>query len=566
MPFALHVGVALASASALGILSTNSRSAPGLRTSHTVADAALAQGLDQLVALDDLGLLLLGLGGRRRGACGWRLDGRLEQRRGDGPERGEPDVEHRQLAGADGAGDEGGDARRVLGRGARERVVGVASVAGWSAFTGSASAACRRSPASTRSMHSASRSGLRARRLAEVCERVGEAESARELGVVGVQRGERLGAPARPSRRRRRPTTPRCAAPRPARSIGRARPRPSSAARWRAAAASRAIDHERPPGREGAEPAHVVHLAERRAARRVDEAPEERRERTLQRPGQLARAVGEALELAEPQAGVVGRRPAAGAMPRPRRRRRARSRRGGSRAPRARAPRARRARRDAAPARDRGSRPGRGPASSTSPRARARRRARPRRASRAAAPRGAARTRARSLERVDGRGALRARRPSPSAMRRASWKVGASDAAKRAARASASSSSYCAARRTRFSRPSSRSSGSRSAPSSTSVTAITSIQRRASSSARASRARAMLAQRAERPFDLRILGARAATASRGRGRARARRSRRRRPRARASRGDPRASGARRTGTASPRRPPRAPTRPRRATR
>jgi hypothetical protein len=65
------------------------------------------------------------------------------------------------------------------------------------------------------------------------------------------------------------------------------------------------IDDERPPRRERAEPADVVDLTERGAARGVDEPPEERAQRALERRRQLARAVDEALQLAQPETRVV---------------------------------------------------------------------------------------------------------------------------------------------------------------------------------------------------------------------------------------------------------------------
>src|SRR5690606_11746051 len=55
---------------------------------------------------------------------------------------------------------------------------------------------------------------------------------------------------------------------------------------------------------------HVVDLAERGAPRRVDEPPEERAQRPLERRRQLSRSIDEAVELTEPEAGVVRGRPA----------------------------------------------------------------------------------------------------------------------------------------------------------------------------------------------------------------------------------------------------------------
>src|SRR5690606_695302 len=72
-------------------------------------------------------------------------------------------------------------------------------------------------------------------------------------------------------------------------------------------------DDQRPPRGEGAEPLDVVDLAEGRAARGVDEAPEHGAERALERRRQLARAIGEAFDLAEKEAGAVRRGPGPGA-------------------------------------------------------------------------------------------------------------------------------------------------------------------------------------------------------------------------------------------------------------
>src|SRR5690606_4021527 len=78
------------------------------------ADAALTEPLDELVALDDRRLLLLR--DRRRGRRAAHRPARrgLDERRGDRAERGEPHVEHRELARADRPGDERGHPRRVL--------------------------------------------------------------------------------------------------------------------------------------------------------------------------------------------------------------------------------------------------------------------------------------------------------------------------------------------------------------------------------------------------------------------------------------------------------------------
>ena len=163
-------------------------------------------------------------------------------------------------------------------------------------------------------MHIASRFGARARRGRERLERGREPdERVRELGVLGVQRRERRALPTTPhcpsacARRDRRAQAFGLLAARssaPSAIIG------SAVASWRSIGGP--IDDERPPRRERAEPAHVVDLAERRAARRVDEPPEERAQRALQRRRKLARAVGEALELAQPETRVVRGRSATG--------------------------------------------------------------------------------------------------------------------------------------------------------------------------------------------------------------------------------------------------------------
>jgi len=56
----------------------------------------------------------------------------------------------------------------------------------------------------------------------------------------------------------------------------------------------RTVDDERPPRGEGAEPRDVVDLAQRRPARRVHQAPEERAQGPLEGRGELARSVGQA--------------------------------------------------------------------------------------------------------------------------------------------------------------------------------------------------------------------------------------------------------------------------------
>src|SRR5690606_22289812 len=75
----------------------------------------------------------------------------------------------------------------------------------------------------------------------------------------------------------------------------------------------RPVDDEGPPRGEGSEPLDVVDLPERRAARGVDEAPEHRAERALEGRRDLARSVGEALDLADEEAGAVRRGPGPGA-------------------------------------------------------------------------------------------------------------------------------------------------------------------------------------------------------------------------------------------------------------
>ena len=212
----------------------------------------------------------------------------LEERRRDRPERREPHVEHRQLARADRAGDERRHARRVLGGVARERVGLLARLT----------------------------LGRRVQRLHRVGERAVEAvarehqlEAHRvEVGLAAPPPSRTPRARARAPRARAPARCPRRAAtraPRPPTSPTRRRPAPSETAVRSASACSQhcasapsaiigsavascssiagPIDDERPPRREGPEPAHVVDLAERRAARRVDEAPEQRAERALER-------------------------------------------------------------------------------------------------------------------------------------------------------------------------------------------------------------------------------------------------------------------------------------------
>src|SRR5690606_2102677 len=91
----------------------------GLADEPDGAHAALAERLDQLVALDRLRGLSLRDGWRRRRPPHRAAHGGLDERRGDGAEGGEPYVEHRELALTDGARDEGRDARGVLRAGAR---------------------------------------------------------------------------------------------------------------------------------------------------------------------------------------------------------------------------------------------------------------------------------------------------------------------------------------------------------------------------------------------------------------------------------------------------------------
>ncbi len=85
------------------------------------ADAAFAQGLHQLVAVNDLRFLFLGFWRRRRRTADGRAHRAFEQRRGDRAERGEPDVQERQFTHANGARHERCDALRVLACGLRQR-------------------------------------------------------------------------------------------------------------------------------------------------------------------------------------------------------------------------------------------------------------------------------------------------------------------------------------------------------------------------------------------------------------------------------------------------------------
>ena len=136
----------------------------------------------------------------------------------------------------------------------------------------------------------------------------------RELRVLRVQRAERLGRGRRPTVRPARPSE---TAVRSASACSQHRASAPSAIIGSAVASCTqhrgAVDDERPPGGERAEPLHVVDLAERRAARRVDEAPEERAQRALERGGRSREPSREAVELAKPEARVVRRRAAAGA-------------------------------------------------------------------------------------------------------------------------------------------------------------------------------------------------------------------------------------------------------------
>ena len=222
----------------------------------------------------------------------------------------------------------------------------------------------------------------------------------RELGVLGVQRRRAPRRPAAPhcavghARRDRRAQRLGLLAALRERALGHHRQRGRELQQHR-----RPIDDERPPRGERTEPSHVVDLAERRAARRVDEAPEERAERALER-----RRAARAIRRRGPRACAArgrcrapsGRGP--GRARRPRRTRRARSRRAGSASTSSGRSASRSAPSRLPPlldevedlrgrARDR---------SSTSPRGPAPRRDRPRGASPGAAPRGGARTRARS--------------------------------------------------------------------------------------------------------------------------------------------------------------------------
>ncbi len=270
------------------------------------ADAALAERLEQLVALDDLGLLLLRRGRRRRRALHRATHAALDERARHRAERGEPHLEHRELPLPDRARDEGGHAGRVLARGTPERVVGALLGRGVERLDGVGQSAVealgREHEVETHRLEvgPGPRGGREAREP-----RRQSLERLRELGVLGVERRERL--------LRRLPPGAVLGARRDGgadvvgegaalleRTVGDHRERRGDLQEHR-----RPVDHQRPPRREGPEPSHVVDLAERRAARRVDQAPEHRRERGLHARGQLARPIREAVELAEPQARVV---------------------------------------------------------------------------------------------------------------------------------------------------------------------------------------------------------------------------------------------------------------------
>ncbi len=428
----------------------------------------------------------------------------------DGTERGEPHVEQRQLAGADGAGDERRHARRVLGRRARRASPSpLGRCAGASALTGFGE---RGLQALAREHElEAQRLEVRAwaRRAAPNASSAATrpAERVGELGVLGVQR----------LRARRPPPGPTAPSGAPERHGG------SQRLGLLAAQREGARGHHRQRGRElgsiAGRSMTSAHQAAKGPSHRTSSTSPSAVPRvvsTRRQKSALSAPLSDGGSSREPSARPSSLRSqrqvscAVGPRPGPRRRVLA----------------ARVERVAAEPQREHLERqvrvglgdvdvpsPGlagrrsrdeiedlRGRArerASRSPRGRARRRARPPGASRpAAATRGGARRRARSPRARSWPRRAGAACRRPGAMRRASSKVGAREAAKRAARASASSSSYCAAMRTRFSRPSSRSSGSRSAPSTASVTAMTSIQRRASSSEVRVRAERAISRRA----------------------------------------------------------------------
>ena len=193
----------------------------GLANEPHGADAAFTERLHELVALDELRLGLLGLRRRRRRP---RIAPRTAVSRSadvTGPSDASHTSMHRRLARANGAGDE---ARRRAAR-SRWRCAGASRprsprcAATWSAFTGSASAACMRSPA--RTSVGAERLEVRAcrrprrverrERLREALERRSRARSSRR-GATRSPRRRQV-----PTRRRPRPTRP----PRGARRLAR---------------------------------------------------------------------------------------------------------------------------------------------------------------------------------------------------------------------------------------------------------------------------------------------------------------------------------------------------------
>ena len=431
--FALDVG-GVGQGVGLGILSTKSRSLPGFLTSHTEPTPPSPSGLHELVALDELGLLLPRAGRRRRRAADGAPDRRLEQGRGHGPERREPHVEHRQLARAHGAGDQRGDARRV-GRGlGRERLGGGEVGSGERLSPGRRArpgAARRPAPARSTSPRGSGFDPAASSKASSVSARPARARASSVSSAWRAwQRlfGDPGPAGVGPARRTRRSESPR-----PARSSARAPPSAiigSAVASWRSIAGrSMTSAHHAANG-----PSHRTSSTSPRAVPRVMSTSRQKSvlSAALQRRRELARAVGQPLELAQPEAGVVRRRPAALARARrPRRRRRARSRRGGWRGPRAGVGRGSAPRRGAARPRRRGSRRGRARASSTSLRGRAGRpdwRRRPRgaltgRVASSGAQRRSANARA-ALSSAFIAAARWRTRPAPSARRRASRNVG----------------------------------------------------------------------------------------------------------------------------------------------
>ncbi len=332
--------LALARASAFGIFEHEQAVGAGLAHEPHRADAALAERLHQLVALDDLGLVLL----RPRG--GGRPPDRaahrgFEQREVTGPSDASHTSSIERLARAESRGRPSAAMRGAFSIvAARERLVALVLARRCSALHRDR----RARPAggrrrATSSTHSASTSGLwpaAAPNVVAAPRRGPRARAAaRSPSACSDASASRRGAaPLAVGAAERRP--PCCSASALLAAAGRAPPRPSSAAP--SASCSRIAGRSITSAHHAANgPSHSTSSTspERRAARRVHEAPEQRAQHAAER-----RAAARASRRSGPRACAARgacRAPSGrgrGRGPRLRRRRRARSRRAASPAPR----------------------------------------------------------------------------------------------------------------------------------------------------------------------------------------------------------------------------------------